>query len=219
MKISKTWMQAILYTVLFVLLAILLKAVDVQAIGPEGSSVGFAGLNGFVHELWPEGSFWKLLTTLTGIVTIAVMVLFAVIGGWQLYTGKSLQKVDRRILAMGAVYVVLIVLYIVFDKVVINYRPVLDEGKLEASYPSTHAMLATAVYGTAIVLAKDVVTRKKTLKVIVYACIALLLITVIGRLLSGVHWFTDILGGVFAGLALVYWYKAFLEDYNRRLDA
>jgi undecaprenyl-diphosphatase len=96
---------------------------------------------------------------------------------------------------------------------------VLDEGKLEASYPSTHAMLATAVYGSAIVLAKDVVTRKKTLKVIVYACIALLLITVIGRLLSGVHWFTDILGGVFAGLALVYWYKAFLEEYNRRMDA
>ena len=208
---KNTILSAAVCALLFILLMIALKVVDVQAIGPENSSVGFAGLNGAVHDLWPESGFWHGITTVTGLFAVLVMILFAAIGAWELYARRSLLKVDREILAMGVLYVCVIVLYVLFDKAVINYRPVLEDGQLESSFPSTHALLAAAVFGSAIVLAQKLVTRKTTQKVIVYACLVLIVLTVFGRLLSGLHWFTDILGGVLAGLALTFAYKAYLE--------
>ena len=216
---KKTILSAAVSALLFVLLMIALKAVDVQAIGPENSSVGFAGLNGAVHDLMPENALWHGITTATGLFAILIMLLFAAVGAWELYARKSLLKVDREILALGVVYVLIIVLYILFDKAVVNYRPVLEDGQLESSFPSTHALLATAVFGCTIVLAQSIVTRKTTQKVIVYTCMALMFLTVFGRLLSGVHWLTDILGGVLAGLTLMFAYKAYLEYLEAHKEA
>ena len=120
----------------FIIFTILVKVIDVQPVGAEGS--GFAGLNTAVFSLLGTNHFCYLATQLFGVLAILVAAVFAVLGFVQLLKRKSLLKVDREILMVGIVYVLVIILYILFEKLAINYRPVvLDEG-LEASYPSTH---------------------------------------------------------------------------------
>ena len=193
--------------VAFVLWAVLVRFVDVRAIGPKGSSVGFATLNGFVHEL--TGVNWLLYTVTDwfGLIPIAVALLFAILGLVQLIKRKSLWKVDHSILALGVFYIVVMAAYIFFEIVVINYRPTLIDGYLEASYPSSTTMLVMCVMPTAAmqlnVRIKNTVFRRCT----VIAIVAFIAFMVIGRLLSGVHWVTDIIGGVLlsAGLVMIYY--------------
>ena len=136
--------------VTFALWTVLVRFVDVRAIGPEGSSVGFATLNGFVHEL--TGVNWLLYTATDwlGLVPIAVALLFAILGLVQWIKRKSLFNVDHSILVLGVFYIVVMAFYIFFEMVVINYRPTLIEGYLEASYPSSTTMLVMCVMPTAV---------------------------------------------------------------------
>ena len=195
--------------VAFVLWTILVCFVDVRAIGPEGSSVGFATLNGFVHEL--TGVNWILYTVTDwlGIVPIAVALGFAILGLVQLIKRKSLWKVDHSILVLGVFYIVVMAAYIFFEVVVINYRPTLIEGYLEASYPSSTTMLVMCVMPTA---AMQLNGRIKNTVLRRFAVIAIVVFTafmVIGRLVSGVHWITDIIGGALLSAGLVTIYDVF----------
>ena len=195
--------------VAFVLWTIFVCFVDVRAIGPEGSSVGFATLNGFVHEL--TGVNWLLYTVTDwlGIVPIAVALVFAILGLVQLIKRKSLWKVDHSILALGVFYIVVMAAYIFFEVVVINYRPTLIDGYLEASYPSSTTMLVMCVMPTA---AMQLNARIKNTVLRRFAVIAIVVFTafmVIGRLLSGVHWITDIIGGALLSAGLVTMYDVF----------
>ena len=192
--------------VAFVLWTVLVRFAYVQAIGPEGSSVGFATLNRFVHEL--TGVNWILYTVTDwlGLVPIAVALGFAILGLVQLIKRKSLWKVDHSILALGVFYIVVMAVYIFFEIVVINYRPTLINGYLEASYPSSTTMLVMCVMPTAAMQLnariKNTVFRRCT----VIAIVAFTAFMVIGRLISGVHWITDIIGGALlsAGLVMLY---------------
>lgn len=193
--------------VAFVLWTVLVRFVDVQAIGPDGSSVGFATLNRFVHEL--TGVNWILYTVTDwlGLVPIAVALGFAILGLVQLIKRKSLWKVDYSILALGVFYIVVMAAYIFFEIVVINYRPTLIDGYLEASYPSSTTMLVMCVMPTAAmqlnVRIKNTVFRRCAVIIIV----AFTAFMVIGRLISGVHWISDIIGGALlsAGLVIIYY--------------
>ena len=192
--------------VVFVLWTVLVCFVDVRTIGPEGSSVGFATLNGFVHEL--TGVNWLLYTVTDwlGLVPIAVALGFAILGLVQLIKRKSLWKVDHSILALGVFYIVVMAAYVFFEMVVINYRPTLVGGYLEASYPSSTTMLVMCVMPTA---AMQLNARIKSTVLKRCAIIAIATFTafmVIGRLISGVHWITDIIGGALlsAGLVMMY---------------
>ena len=195
----------------FVLWTVLIRFVDVQAIGPEGSSVGFATLNGFVHEL--TGVNWLLYTVTDwlGLVPIAVAFGFAILGLVQLIKRKSLWKVDHNILALGVFYIVVMAAYILFEMVVINYRPTLIDGYLEASYPSSTTMLVMCVMPTAAmqlnVRIKNTVFRRCAIITIV----AFTAFMVIGRLVSGVHWITDIIGGALFSAGIVMIYKAIIN--------
>ena len=197
------------FVVAFVLWTILACFVDVRAIGPEGSSVGFATLNGFVHEL--TGVNWLLYTVTDwlGIVPIAVALVFAILGLVQLIKRKSLWKVDHSILALGVFYIVVMAAYIFFEVVVINYRPTLIDGYLEASYPSSTTMLVMCVMPTAAmhlnVRIKNTVLRRCA----VITIVAFTAFMVIGRLVSGVHWITDIIGGALLSAGLVTMYDVF----------
>ena len=71
------------------------------------------------------------------------------LGLGQLLKGKSLLKVERSILALGVFYAVVMAAYLVFEVWVVNYRPVLIEGALEASYPSSTTLLVLCVMPTA----------------------------------------------------------------------
>ena len=208
-KNKKRLVLGVSLVVAFVLWTILVCFVDVRAIGPEGSSVGFAALNGFVHEL--TGVNWLLYTVTDwlGIVPIAVALVFAILGLVQLIKRKILWKVDHSILALGVFYVAVMAAYVFFEIVVINYRPTLIDGYLEASYPSSTTMLVMCVMPTA---AMQLNARIKNTVLRRFAVIAIVVFTafmVIGRLLSGVHWITDIIGGALLSAGLVTMYDVF----------
>ena len=208
-KNKKRLVLGVSLVVAFVLWTILVCFVDVRAIGPEGSSVGFAALNGFVHELTGVNWFLYTITDWLGIVPIAVALGFAILGLVQLIKRKSLWKVDHRILALGVFYIVVMAAYIFFEVVVINYRPTLIDGYLEASYPSSTTMLVMCVMPTA---AMQLNVRIKNTVLRRFAVIAIVVFTafmVIGRLLSGVHWITDIIGGALLSAGLVTMYDVF----------
>lgn len=99
--------------------------------------------------------------------------------------------------------------YLFFEQVVINYRPVLLGEELEASYPSSHTILVVCIMDTAAMQICRLFSDKKKLY-LGMKCVSILLIvvTVIGRLLSGVHWFTDIVGGLLLSGALIVLYRA-----------
>lgn len=195
---------------LSVLFTILVTVVDVRAIGPNGSSVGFAGINGAIAEKIPYNHVWYKLTQLLGYLAIVIFLFFAICGVVQLLKRKSFFKVDQSILVMGCMFVVLFLLYIVFDKVALNYRPVLLPGEsvLEASYPSSHTMLAVCVFGAALIDLKHRLGAGRAYNIIRCMMVALIVITVAGRFLSGAHWFTDIIGGLLISGTLISFYAA-----------
>ena len=192
--------------VAFVLWTVLVCFVDVRTIGPEGSSVGFATLNGFVHEL--TGVNWLLYTVTDwlGLVPIAAALGFAILGLVQLIKRKSLWKVDHSILALGVFYIVVMAAHLVFEIVVINYRPTLIEGYLEASYPSSTTMLVMCVMPTAAMQLNARIKNTVFRRCVIITIIVFIAFMVIGRFLSGVHWITDIIGGALfsAGVVTTY---------------
>ena len=185
-----------------------LRLLDVQPIGPEGTSVGFATVNGFVHNL--TAVHWDLyvITDLLELIPLAVCLGFGILGLYQWVTRKRLRMVDRSILILGGFYVVVMAAFAFFEMIVINYRPVLINGNLEASYPSSTTMLVLCVMPTLWMQIRNrtkSVTVKTVSAIIIFGFVAFM---VIGRLLSGVHWFTDIVGGglLSAGLVVMYDY-------------
>ena len=192
----------------FVLWTMLVRFVDVRAIGPEGSSVGFATLNRFVHEL--TGVNWPLYTVTDwlGLVPIAVALGFAILGLVQLIKRKSLWKVDHSILALGVFYIVVLTAYVFFEMVVINYRPTLIDGYLEASYPSSTTMLVMCVMPTAAMQLNVRIKNTVFRRCVIVTIIVFIAFMVIGRFVSGVHWITDIIGGALLSTALVLMYYA-----------
>ena len=208
-KNKKRLACAVSLLVAFVLWTVLVSFVDVRAIGPEGSSVGFASLNGFVHEL--TGVNWILyaVTDWLALVPIAVALGFAILGLVQLITRKGLRKVDHSILALGVFYIAVMAVYIFFEIVVINFRPTLIGGYLEASYPSSTTMLVTCVMLTAGMQLNERIKNTALRRCSVIITVAFTAFTVIGRLLSGVHWITDIIGGAFFSAGVVTMYNVF----------
>ncbi len=200
---------AIALLVSFALWTALVSLADVQAIGPEGSVVGFATLNGSVHKL--TGVNWLLYTVTDwlGLVPAAVALGFAVLGLAQLISRKSLWRVDRSIFALGIFYVVVVVAYLFFEAVVINYRPVLIDGRLEASYPSSTTLLVMCVMPTAAIQLNARIKNNLLRRIAITSIVAFTAFMVMGRLVSGVHWVTDSVGGALLSAGLVEGYRAF----------
>lgn len=182
----------------FVLWTVAVTRIDVAPIGPNGSEVGFATLNGWFHRLTGVHMTLYTITDWLGLVPIAVAFGFALLGLWQWIRRRRLCRVDTDILLLGGFYGVVIAMYLLFESVVINYRPVLIEGVLEVSYPSSTTLLTLCVMLTAL---RRFRRRLHTAIILVFTAI-----TVVGRVLSGVHWLSDILGGmlVSGGLVLLY---------------
>ena len=190
----------------FVLWTVLICFVDVQAIGPQDSSVGFSTMNAFIHELTGVNWFLYTVTDWLGLVPIGVAFSFAVLGLVQWIKRKSLLKVDRSILTLGGFYIVVMAVYILFEIVVINYRPTLINGYLEASYPSSTTMLVMCVMPTAMMQLGARIKNNLFRRCVMLVIAAFIAFMVIGRLVSGVHWISDIIGGALlsAGLVMMY---------------
>ena len=204
----------ILVSLAFMLLT--MKA-DVQAIGPEGSSVGLAMLNGKLRDVIGYHSYWKTLTDLIAAIAILICCFFGAIGLLQLIRERSLAKVDPRILLLGVFYIAVVLVYVIFEIFPVNYRPVLEEGALEASFPSSHTMLSLCVLLSAIPVLRRILKNEIALQIASIALPVLAVLAVIGRLLSGVHWFTDIIGGILISAALLLIFMGGLELADRRV--
>ena len=203
----------------FIIFTIIVKYVDVKAVGPLQSEVGLASINLAVFKVFGTSKVMYDITEILGYLTFLVIAFFAGLGLYQLIKYKSIKKVDYKILVLGGFYVVVLIFYALFEIVIVNYRPVLVEGGLEASYPSSHTMLSVCVISSAMIIASEMLSGKKGLSItVVIIGYALILLTVIGRLLSGVHWFTDIFGGVLLSFAFIMLFYTAIEFIREKVE-
>ena len=193
----------------FILWTGAISMMDVQAIGPRGSQVGFATLNGFIHQVTGVHMTLYVITDWLGLVPVAFGFGFAFLGLFQWISRKSLLKVDADILVLGGFYIVTLGAYLFFESFVINYRPVLIEGVLEASYPSSTTMLVLCVMPTTMMQMKVRIKRALCRRFVMGNMAVYAVGMVSLRLLSGVHWFSDIVGGILLSAGLVSLYSAF----------
>jgi len=185
---------------------ILVKTVDVKPIGPNDSSIGFSKMNDAFRNLIGSNMTIYKITEIFGLLILLIVAFYGVIGLIQLIKNKSIKEVDRDIILLGIFYVVVLIVYVFFEKCVINYRPIVIEGELEASYPSSHTMLALCVGISSLMVSKKYLNKKYS-KIFNIITIVLMSVVFLGRTFSGVHWISDILGGVLISLTLLMCFK------------
>lgn len=192
----------------FVLWTSAICFIDVKAIGPNKSSVGFATVNAFVHRITGVHMSLYHITDWLGLVPIFVAMCFALLGLVQLVKRRSLRKVDSDILILGGFYLAVMAVYVLFEAVTLNYRPVLINGILEVSYPSSTTLLVTTVMPVAAIQLKSRIKHLKLKRYLIFTIRFFIAFMVLGRLVSGVHWITDIIGGLLLSAALVTMYSS-----------
>ena len=190
------------------------QCVDVQRIGPQGSAVGFAAMNRFVHELTGVHMPLYILTDWLSLVPALFVLGFAVLGLGQWIRRKHLLKVDRDLLILGGFYLAVLGAYGLFEVLAVNYRPVLIDGVLEASYPSSTTMLVLCVMPTAIMQLRARIQNAALRGWAVSGMGVFTAFMVIARLISGVHWLSDIIGGALLSAALVLLYRALVRCWG-----
>lgn len=197
----------------FVLWTALVQLVDVRPVGQNGTCVGFAAFNVWFHGLTGVHMGIYTATDWLGLVPVAVCLGFGALGAVQLVRRRSLLGVDPDLLLLGVHYVAVAAAYLVFEAFPINYRPIPIDGVMETSYPSSTTLLVLGVMPT---LAYQAVRRMKSslAKGAVAFVAAFSALMVAGRLVSGVHWATDIVGSILlaAGLFAMYRYAVARAD-------
>lgn len=194
--------------VVFAVWTALIQSVDVQPVGQNGTDIGFATFNSWFHQLTGVHMTIYTITDWLGLVPIFVCMIFGAMGFIQLVKRRSLFKVDYDIIFLGIYYVIVIFGYLIFEMIPINYRPILIEGFMEASYPSSTTLLVLSVMPTLVEQVNRRVEQVVVKKIIFMFTICFSAYMVIGRLVSGVHWFTDIVGSIILSVGLFYIYKA-----------
>lgn len=208
---KKTFYIAIGLLAAFLLWTAAISLIDVQAIGPQGSSVGFAALNAFVHRLTGVHMLLYTITDWLGLVPICFGLAFAALGLIQWIRRKQILKVDHSLRVLGGFYLAVMAAYVFFELCVVNYRPILIEGFLEASYPSSTTMLVLTVMSTAILQLNTRIKNPALRRGIAFVILIFIAFMLLGRLISGVHWFTDIVGGILLSASLVLMYAFFAK--------
>ena len=216
-KTKRYFFQAAVWLALFLLFTLLVKTIDVRPAGPRGSTVGFAAMNTAVFTaLGGYHPFWYTLTNRLGLLPVAIVICFALQGLVQLLRRRSLKKVDADLLLRGVLYALIFAAYVFFELCIVNYSPAEPDGELKASYPSSHTMLAVCVMSTTDLQLRDRVKRTALRQLAVGACTVLLAAIVVGRLISGVHWFTDIIGALLLSAALISAYRGGIAAIKHR---
>ena len=216
MKTRKaSFAQPVIMLTVFLLFTLLVAMVDYKPIGPRGSEVGLAAVNGFLHSHFGYNDLFYVLSKLLGYICFLIPVINAGVAIRDIFRKKSLFKIGPDVLGAFVVYVLMAFFYVLFNTVVLNSRPVLMDGQLEASYPSSHTLLAVTLCLTA---ALQLNFRDRNLERKVRnqrILIALGVLVVVTRFFSGVHWFTDIVGGVLLGLTLTALYVPLVRLIGR----
>ena len=203
----------------FLLWTLLILRVDVEPVGPNESDVGFATLNCWFHQLTGVHMGLYGITDWLGLVPIAVCMAFGIMGARQWVKRRSLAKVDFDLILLGVYYVIVIAGYLLFEMIPINYRPVLINGMMEVSYPSSTTLLVLSVMPTLTFQLRRRTKNSIAQKLFCAMSNLFAVFMVVGRLISGVHWLTDIIGAVFLSAGIFYLYKAVVlrnDNKNRR---
>ena len=215
----KELLAGIILLATFALWTVLIRHIDVQKAGPNGTEIGFATINVWFHRLTGVHMLIYTITDWLGLVPIIICMCFGVLGLVQLIKRRSILRVDPDILLLGIYYVLVIACYLIFEMIPINYRPILINGNLEASYPSSTTLLVLSVMPTLKYQSDRRIANPMTRKSIALFVFAFSLFMVTGRLISGVHWATDIIGSVFlsSGLFMVYRSMAEYTGYRKNI--
>ncbi len=204
---KRTLLTSLGFLSAFAVWTALILLVDVQAIGPNGSAVGLATVNGLFHRLTGVHIDLYTITDWLGLVPIAVVLGFAIFGLAQWIKRKHIRSVDFDILVLGGFYIITMLCYMFFEVVVINRRPILIDGFLEASYPSSTTLLVLCVMLTAMMQIHSRIKTRWLRSGVLIAIECFIGFMVMGRLISGVHWLSDIVGGILLSAGLVLFYK------------
>lgn len=217
MKEKKLYSVGLILIAVFVFWTILILTVDVQPVGVNGTVVGFATLNCSFHNMTGVNMTIYHITDWLGLVPLFCCMIYGAVGFVQLLQRKSLLKVDIDILLLGVYYVIVIFGYLIFEMIPINYRPILIDGRMEVSYPSSTTLLVLSVMPTVIFQVDRRIKNRVVRRIITPSTILFSLFMLIGRTIAGVHWLTDIIGSVFlsAGLFLIYYANVLRLDKKR----
>lgn len=199
----------------FALWTALIQIVDVQPIGQNGTDIGFASFNSWFHKLTGVHMTIYIITDWLGLIPVFICMIFSGMGFLQLVKRRSLFKVDHDIIFLGIYYIIVIFGYLIFEMIPINYRPILIEGFMEASYPSSTTLLVLSVMPTLVFQVNQRMENVAVRKIICILTSTFSAFMVIGRLISGVHWFTDIVGSIILSVGLFCIYKAVVLLYYK----
>ena len=206
MSAKKIYCIGISLIAAFLLWTFLIQVDDVRCIGQNGTAVGFASLNASFHAWTGVHTALYVLTDWLGLVPICFCLCLGGIGLLQWIKRKNLFQVDFDLLLLGIDYAAVILGYVIFEAIPINYRPIPINGVMEASYPSSTVLLVLSVMPTVIFQIKRRMKNTTVRKIMVVSSVLVSLFTVIARTIAGVHWLTDIIGAVLfsTGLYLLY---------------
>lgn len=216
-KIQKTTLiVSASFFLAFLVFTLLVSVVDVSGGVVPGTEIGFSSINlAFYRATQKSGAYTPSLYKISeylGYLALIEAAAFAVYGVMQAIKRKSVKKADADVYALAAIYVLTAVFYVVFEVAIVNYRPVVFElGKIEASYPSSHTVLSCVIVGTGALMLRRRISRK-SVRIGVELCSALVVVaTVACRAFCGVHYLTDIVGGLLLSASLVTLFAAFSQ--------
>ena len=196
-----------MFILAFVIWTVLIQTIDVKPVGQNGTNIGFAAINTGFFSLTGVHMTIYTLTDWLGLVPVIVCIMFGAVGFFQTIKRKSLLKVDCDITLLGIYYIIVILGYLLFEMIPVNYRPVLIDGRMEASYPSSTTLLVLSVMPTLSFEVKRRLKNAAAVNAITCMAAAFSAFMVIGRLFSGVHWLTDIFGEMLLSFGLFCIYK------------
>ena len=204
----KDFLPGIMFITAFVIWTALIQIIDVQPVGQNGTNIGFAAFNRLFHQLTGVHMAIYTITDWLGLVPIVICMVFGGIGFVQWVRRRNLLKVDHDLIILGIYYIIVIFCYLIFEMIPINYRPIPIDGHMEASYPSSTTLLVLSVMPTLIEQTERRMKNKRLKQIVTVFAILFTAFMVFGRLISGVHWFTDIVGSVLLSMGLFCIYKA-----------
>ena len=221
---KKHIIACLLFSLLAILFTILVKTIGVDEVivndvsGEISSAVttdiGFSAVNSSIRDSIGYSETWYKISKYAGYIIFVPAIIFALLGAYQLVKYRSFKKVSRELKLLAPFYAAVGAIYILFEQfLIINYCPVLRDGALKTSYPSSHTLFAMCLCCSAMMVVARLLRNNhaKLAIVINLALTVLMLVTVVGRFLSGVHWLTDIIGGIFISSALLFFFATFLQ--------
>ena len=227
---KKHIIACLLFSLLALAFTVLVKTVGVSEVVVNNTSgeissttttnIGFSAINSSIRDLRGYSEVWYKISKYAGYIVFIPAITFVLLGAYQLFKRGSLKKVDRELKLLAPFYIAVGAVYILFEKfLIINYCPVLRDGVLKSSYPSSHTLLAMCLCCSAMMVVARLLRKNHAKLAIMVNLVltALMLVTVVARFLSGVHWLTDIIGSVFISSALLFFFATFLQhEPNKR---